>query len=65
IIKDGIDLSRACYEHGLSPDENIGSREGIVGFLTNNRIGRKIQTQQALQLALIRLENRDLYRQIV
>ena len=61
-IKKGIDLSQACHEHGLSPDENIGSREGLIGILTNGRIDRKILTQQAFQTALTKLENPDLYK---
>jgi inosine/xanthosine triphosphatase len=62
IIKEGIDLGEACQNHGLCEDRHIGSREGIVGILTNGRVNRKLQTQQALQMALTRLENPDFYK---
>ena len=62
IIDEKIDLGEACQKHGLSEDRYIGSREGIVGILTNGRVNRKLQTQQALQMALTRLENSDLYK---
>lgn len=62
IMKEGINLSQACYEYGLSPDENIGSREGIVGLLTNKRIDRKEQIKQSIYMALPKIENPDLYK---
>lgn len=62
ITNSGIDLGEACQKHGLSPDKNIGSREGLIGLLTNKRIDRKEQIKQALQMALIRLENPNLYK---
>ena len=62
VKEKGINLSQSCYEYGLSPDEDIGSREGLIGHLTKKRIDRKEQIKQALQMALTKLENPDLYK---
>jgi len=64
IIKEGVDLGESCQKNGLCEDRHIGSREGIVGILTNLRVDRKLQIKQALQMALTRLENHKLYNQI-
>lgn len=64
VLEDGIEVSPAFFKAGLSKDENIGSREGAIGFLTKNRLTRKEYTKQAIRTALIHLENRELYKVI-
>lgn len=61
IHKLGIDASEAFYRMGLTSDRKIGSSEGAIGMLTKGRISRKDYTKQAIQMAMIHLENRELY----
>lgn len=57
----GIDANEAVYRCGLTRDKKIGSSEGIIGTLTKGRMTRKDYTKQAVQMALIHLENKSLY----
>lgn len=61
IKNDTIDINKAFYRCGLTTDPKIGSSDGVIGFLTNNRVTRKEYTQQAVHMALIYLENKELY----
>jgi len=61
VLEDGLEVSSAFFKAGLAKDEKIGSREGAIGFLTKNRIVRKEYTKQAIRMALIHLENKELY----
>ena len=61
IHKDGIDANEAFYRLGLTSNRKIGSSEGAIGMLTKGRMSRKDYTKQAIQMALIHLENRELY----
>lgn len=61
ILKNGLDASRAFHAAGLTKDTYIGYSEGIVGHLTKNRLNRKDYTKEAIRMALIHLENRELY----
>ena len=62
IIKEEINLSQACYEYGLHPNENIGSKEGIIALLTNWRINRKEQIKQSIYMALPKIVNPHFYK---
>ena len=57
----GIDANEAFYRCGLTADRKIGSSEGAIGMLTRGRMSRKDYTKQAIQMALIHLENKELY----
>ena len=57
----GIDANEAFYRCGLTQDKKIGSSDGAIGMLTKGRITRKDYTKQAIQMALIHLENSHLY----
>lgn len=57
----GIDANEAFYRCGLTQDKKIGSSDGAIGMLTKGRITRKDYTKQAIQMALIHLENSYLY----
>jgi inosine/xanthosine triphosphatase len=61
IFKNGLDASTAFHSAGLTEDTYIGYNEGIIGFLTKNRLTRKEYTKEAIRTALIHLENKDLY----
>jgi len=61
ILKKGINASEAFFKEGLTNKEYIGYGEGIIGVLTKNKITRKEYTKQAIQMALIQLENLELY----
>ena len=61
IHEEGIDANEAFYRLGLTADRKIGSSEGAIGMLTKGRMSRKDYTKQAVQMALIHLENKDLY----
>ncbi len=56
-----IDANEAVYRCGLTRDKKIGSSGGIIGILTKGRMTRKDYTKQAIQTALIHLENKSLY----
>ncbi|PIN89837.1 inosine/xanthosine triphosphatase [Candidatus Pacearchaeota archaeon CG10_big_fil_rev_8_21_14_0_10_32_14] len=61
IHKEGIDANEAFYRCGLTSDRKIGSSQGAIGLLTKGRISRKEYTSQSIRMALIHLENKDLY----
>jgi len=62
IEKNRINLNQACSEAGLTENPNIGSSDGIIGLLTKGRVTRKDYTKQAIMMALIQLENRELFK---
>lgn len=61
IYEKGVDVNEAVYRLGLTTNKKVGSSEGSIGMLTGGRISRKDYTKQAIQMALIHLENKDLY----
>lgn len=61
VIEKGMDLNQATNRAGLTESEKIGLAEGIIGLLTKNRVTRKDYTKQAIQMALIHLENPNSY----
>ena len=60
-ILKGKDLEEACIATGLTANSRIGEAEGILGILTKGRVTRKDYTKQAIRMALIQLENPNLY----
>jgi inosine/xanthosine triphosphatase len=58
----GVDANEAFYRCGLTKNRKLGSSEGAIGMLTRGRITRKDYTKQAIQMALIHLENSHLYQ---
>jgi non-canonical (house-cleaning) NTP pyrophosphatase len=61
VIDDGINISEAFNKTGLSNNPDIGAAEGAVGYLTKGRVLRLDYTKQAIYMALIHLENPELY----
>lgn len=61
ILEDNLDINDAAYKCGLTNGERIGSSIGIIGMLTKGKVTRKDYTKQAIQMAIIQLENPQLY----
>lgn len=61
MLEKGLDMTQACNEVGLTSNHKLGSAEGLVGILTKGRINRKEYTKQALIMALVQIENQDIY----
>jgi len=56
------ELDDAVKKAGLTDVPNIGKVEGgLLGVLTKGRVSRKDYTKQAIQMAMVPFENRDLY----
>lgn len=59
--KNGMDMSQACLEAGLTSNPKLGASEGLIGILTRGRMDRLAYTTQAVITALIHLENSHLF----
>ena len=54
--------NEAFRQLGLTPEEKLGAvRGGILGVLTNGRMTRERQIEQAVITAMIRIERAELY----
>lgn len=62
VHSDGLDLNQAFYRVGLVDDPKIGNAGGAVSLLTKGRVDRTIYTQQAIRMAMVKLENREFYK---
>lgn len=62
VLKKGLDINQAFFKTGLTKNPKVGSAEGVIGFLTKGRLPRKDYNKQALTMALIHLENKELYQ---
>lgn len=51
----------AYHRLGFTDDTRIGYAKGIISLLTKERLDRKEYTKEAIRMALIHLENSDLY----
>lgn len=61
LIHDGLDLNDAAYQTGLTSNTKIGVSGGFISVLTKNRLVRIEFTKEAVRMALIHLENPELY----
>jgi len=61
IQESGMDLSQASNASGLSSNPELGEAEGIIGILSRGRVTRFDYTKQAVAMALMLLENSELY----
>ncbi len=61
IHQEGMNMSDATRNAGLTKNEYIGHDIGVIGILTKSKINRLEYSKQAIQMALIRLENKHLY----
>jgi inosine/xanthosine triphosphatase len=61
VLEKNIELSYAFRDLGFTDKEKIGEEEGIIGVLTKGKYNRKKYTQEAIRMALVHLENKNLY----
>ncbi len=61
VIEKGLDIIQAFKHMGLDKEGDLGSKGGAISVLTNKRLDRKECTKIATRMALIHLENKDLY----
>lgn len=55
------DMDKIVHSLGYTDDPNIGEHGGYLGILTKGRVTRKEYTKQAIRMAMIPLENKELY----
>jgi len=63
VMQERCDLNHAFQKAGLTSNPKLGNADGAIGLLTKGRITRKDYTKQAIMMALIHLENYELYTQ--
>lgn len=56
IVHNGLDMTQAAIQAGLTNDPKVGAADGLIGIVTKGRLTRKAQTKEALRTALIHLE---------
>lgn len=61
VLNNGHEISVAAKHMGFSEDHAIGTREGVIGYLTKGKLNRKSYTKQAVTTALIHLINPEHY----
>ncbi|OGC38574.1 hypothetical protein A2V54_03850 [candidate division WWE3 bacterium RBG_19FT_COMBO_53_11] len=62
VLEDGLDLNQAMHKAGMTSNPKVGSAEGAIGVLTKGRLNRKEFSEEAIRMALIHLENPNLYQ---
>jgi inosine/xanthosine triphosphatase len=55
VIDEGLDVTQAFVEAGLSNNAKLGAAEGAIGVLTDGRLTRRAYAKQAVVMALIHL----------
>ena len=61
ILNKGMDGSQAMKAAELTTHEKFGEKEGLIGVLTKGRTNRTEHNKGAIAMALIHLENPELY----
>lgn len=56
VVEEDKTLNEAAIARGLSTPENAGVKEGVIGAITKGRLPRKEYVMQALQMALIHID---------
>ena len=56
-----LNLGQALYELGLTSNPQLGLAEGAIGLLTKGRMTRKEQIKIGLRMALVSLENPEMF----
>ncbi|MBI4268210.1 inosine/xanthosine triphosphatase [Candidatus Uhrbacteria bacterium] len=60
-VEQNLEMSHAFKEAGLTTNEKIGYAEGGIGFLTKGRLVAADYYAQAVMMAIIHLENQELF----
>lgn len=61
MIMDGLDGSQASKQIGLTDHEKIGATNGAIYVLTHGDVDRTMLNELAVRMALVQLENPELY----
>lgn len=61
ILNKGMDGSQAMKAVGLTSHEKLGEHEGLISILTKGRMNRTTFNKSAVKMALLHLENPELY----
>ena len=62
VVKEKMSMAEACFYGGLTDDIRLGEKEGDIGILSKGRMTRQdSESEQAIMVALIQLENLALY----
>ena len=61
ILNKGLDGSQAMKDAGLTGDEKIGEQAGFISVVTKGRLNRTDFNKSAVRMALLHLENPELY----
>lgn len=61
IVNEDMNTSEACKKIDLTSHEYVGHADGIIGILSKSKLTRLTYSKQAVQMALIRYENKELY----
>lgn len=61
IFEKDENASVAFKKLGFTKNEYIGYEEGIIGALTKNKFIRKEYTKESARMALVQLQNKELY----
>lgn len=61
ILQHKKEISEIAVEMGFSEDRSFREWQGMIGVLTKNRISRIDYSVQAIQMALLQLENPEHY----
>ncbi len=62
VIEDGLEIDEAMLKTKLTENKRIGYSGGTIGLLTKGRLPRKDYVKQAVMMALIHLENKELFQ---
>ena len=61
-LGEGDEIDKIVYDLKISDVPNVGKVDGgFLGILTKGRVSRKDYTKQALRMAMIPLENKELF----
>jgi len=61
VIKKNKTINEGAHKSGMAKNQKIGSEEGMIGILTKGRVPRKEHEKEGLRMALIQIENKELY----
>jgi inosine/xanthosine triphosphatase len=56
VFEEGHNLGSASKIAGLTPKEELGKHEGLIGILTKGRVDRKEQVKQAIITAMLHID---------
>ncbi len=56
MLHEGLNMNDAAFKAGLTPDLDVGAKQGLIGIVTGGRCDRKAYTKQSIVSALIHLE---------